>query len=264
MSYKTGYILIVLFLGACFAEEQIPEERKVYTIAIVIVPHEFHMHGASVTILEYYAKGNNYRLMTGAIPSVVKGEKFTMWYDYNNPKEHYHLMKERPVFLNEEVVYRGVGTILFNVKNSYGIDFEYYVEGKRYHNGQSTGKKINVKKAEKYEIEYWAENPQRAIIYIDKPISDSLLNNYLLKTEVIHGQTSFTTGTIKNPHKDYMFLTYTYIISGKTYEKFQDLGKAVGSYPQLINGAKFEVEYSTENPMKSAIYIDKPIKDTIK
>jgi hypothetical protein len=52
---------------------------------------------------------------------------------------------------------------------------------------------------------------------------------------------------------------------GKKYDRIQYLAfvDKVKNHPQLVNDAKFLVEYWIENPQRAILYIDKPKKDSM-
>ena len=106
---------------------------------------------------------------------------------------------------------------------------------------------------EKYLIEYDSLYTDKQILYREKPV--------FLPDE----KTKFTIGTLVRVHKNYELIGFNYKVNSieKEFEKVQILDRQVKNYPQLVNGAKFVVEYWERNPQRAIIYIDRPIKDSI-
>jgi hypothetical protein len=262
--------LILLFLTSCYTVNKIiPEERKKITVATIINPEVIWLHGNTHSDLTYNANGKKYNCTAYYLPGRVKDEKFLISYDTINPSQS-ELLIEKPIFLDNERTKKTVGTIKFPNRNTVFLEFEYYVDNVKFHKTQilekNKVKNPGFKKGEKYEVEYWEENPQRSIIHIDKPITDSILHQLSLygKSFYFNEKTAFISGTIINLNdKSFKFVTYTYTIAGKEYQAFQDTEKSIDNYAQLVNGANFKVEYSIENPKKSIIYIEKPFKDSL-
>jgi hypothetical protein len=102
---------------------------------------------------------------------MVIGEKFIVIYEKNNPTI-FQIDEYSPIFVEDESVNSIVGEVTDLVtfgKNS--VTFQYVVEGMEYTKFQLYNESIfNPKKGDKYKVNYWLENPQRAIIYLDKPI----------------------------------------------------------------------------------------------
>ena len=117
----------------------------------------------------------------------VIDEIFPIAYNPNNPDEFF-AFSWNPVFLNKEITKSTTGIIsrapyqskFFSKKpekySAHSIEFTFWIDGSCYRKSQhlppmfirnSPGK---IKKGDKFEVEYWIENPQRAIIYLDKPI----------------------------------------------------------------------------------------------
>jgi hypothetical protein len=92
------------------------------------------------------------------------------------------------------------------------------------------------------------------------PYSDLITwNPVFLSGESTH----YTVGTLIKMHKNQVVFEYVYTISGKKYDRVQDLADddRVKKHPELVNGAEFLVEYWAQNPEHAILYIDKPKKD---
>jgi hypothetical protein len=133
---------------------------------------------------EYYVDGRRYRFKEDRLKYQynVIGEKYVIKYDINNPKKK-KIISYKPIFLEDEKTVLTKGTIkdiyytrrsLFKKQSTYGVCFEYNI-------GEEIFKKRQAIEPGKYEkkyldslrsnkvmcdIEYWIDNPKRAIIII--------------------------------------------------------------------------------------------------
>jgi hypothetical protein len=106
------------------------------------------------------------------------GEKFLLKYDPLVPEGNYEYKRLEvwhPVFLPGEVTNYTVGTVVYAVKKYILFDYTYTIEGQTYVRSQylTNGDKIRtapqVVKGARFLVEYLVEDPERAIIYLDKP-----------------------------------------------------------------------------------------------
>ena len=115
----------------------------------------------------------------------ISGEKYTMRYNINNPKE-IEIDYWNPIFEKNETTYFCVSK---NIKihwinfwePKYIVIYYYEANGYTHKKTQSLPPNYkknypNLKEGQIYEIETLSENPQRAIIHLDKPIKDTTNN----------------------------------------------------------------------------------------
>lgn len=105
----------------------------------------------------------------------IIGDKFKILYNPTNPKE-FQVIEWEPVFTEDEETIQVIGEIT-TMGSIWGrsIEFTYKVNGQEYERWQYLPPDYekrypNLKEGNKYMVRAWAENPQRAIIYLDKPI----------------------------------------------------------------------------------------------
>lgn len=124
--------------------------------------------------------------------------------------------------------------------------FVYYVNGQGYQIwGPAYGKDKGI--GDKFKIKYDSINPINAEVLIQEPVF--LPGEKVVKIEGI-------VCSISNKSCYYKFT----LSNGYVYEKLQIFYRGTRKkYPDLIKGAKFEVEYNPENPNHSIIYFDRPI-----
>jgi hypothetical protein len=140
-------------------------------------------HGYSQGTINYEVNGETYTgVFTPRNDRAVKGEKYTMRYNVDNPKEievdYWH-----PVFLEGEKRYPFKATVKKIHKKSfwdptpfvvYTFDIkEIHVE--RYVYLPPNYKQLypNLTEGEHYEVECWAENADRIVLHLDKPLKDT-------------------------------------------------------------------------------------------
>jgi hypothetical protein len=133
--------------------------------------------------------------------------------------------------------------------------YVYYIENKRYdYQGAN---------------ESWAPKGEKCLLKYDTLQPDGYYPHSELLSEhpvFLPGEsTHYTVGTLIKMHKRQEVFEYVYTISGKKYDRVQDLkiDDPVKNHPQLVNGAQFLVEYWVNNPERAILYIDKPKKDGI-
>lgn len=140
----------------------------------------------AVSMVFYWVDGKRYEV-NGSFNANGKviGDKYLIKYNTDNPKQ----IKEytwNVGFLTTENTEETVGivegiwsmNILFNRDEDMGITFFYTVNGKKYERTQRLQpdykeKFPNLSKEQKYKVLYWDKNPQRAVLYLDKPIKEN-------------------------------------------------------------------------------------------
>ncbi len=122
--------------------------------------------------------GKKYQAFDGTrFYGMVIGDKFKILYDPLNP-EKFKTKSWEPVFLEDEETIEVTGEITKVNDHTWWskgkILFTYQVDGKFFKRGQHLAPNYkeyypNLKEGNKYLVRYWVKNPQRAIIYLDKP-----------------------------------------------------------------------------------------------
>lgn len=161
--------IIWMFWKAIEAGRTPKIEHPEYTIG-EIVDFEQIAKGA-IAIIEYSVNEKNYKCSIKQISSMIIGEKYQVEYDIEDPNKSI-VIKSKPVFLEDEKVNltSGIVNSLSSIGNS-RLSYRYTVEGIVYKKSQWYDSNFfTPKKEEQYEVEYWQQNPQRAIIHLDKPI----------------------------------------------------------------------------------------------
>jgi len=176
-------VLILLFTKCVFLGwgPGIPPGRYHTTVATLtarITP----INGSTYTVFEYAVGNKRYKTSAPSMPWVPIHEKYLLKYDTLHPEnpESAEVIRECPVFLPGEVTNYTYGT-LKKIHKSYELfDFEYTISGKKYERPQFLGIGNPVKNhpqlvnGAEFLVEYWTKNPERAILYIDKPKKDSM------------------------------------------------------------------------------------------
>ena len=184
-----GIALLVLFTQSAFvsifmgvtSSIPIPPERFRTTVATKM-SHETPYGGsyASYDLYIYYV-GNKRYDYHGPNMGVPKGEKYLLKYDTLDPGgdyPHSDLRTEHPVFLPGENTKYTVGTLKKVHKGFFSFYYAYTILGKEYAKTQFLADRARdypqlVTGAE-FLVEYWVNNPQRAILYMDKPKKDGM------------------------------------------------------------------------------------------
>ncbi len=119
----------------------------------------------------------------------IEQEKYAIKINPKNPSEFY-ILGWKPFFAEDEKRKITIGEIkrVFNPlktlgntkgKSTYCVTYIYIDSIKRYHKREQdlppdyNPKKDSLKVGQFYEVEYWIENPQRAVIHLDRPIKDT-------------------------------------------------------------------------------------------
>ena len=178
--FFTQSAFVSIFLGPT-SSIPIPPERFRTTVATKIKLEMPLGSYGSYDLYQYYVGNKRYDYHGPDYPNVPKGEKYLLTYDTlypNGEGEHCYLLTEHPVFLPGEVTRYTVGTLVKAPKNYATFDYIYTVSGKKHYRTQDMDDPVKnhpemVKEAE-FFVEYWVKNPERAILYIDKPKKDSM------------------------------------------------------------------------------------------
>ena len=143
-------------------------------------------HGkSSATEFEYTYNGETYnRVSSGR--DVVKGNKTVLGELYvlkvnPNKPEQYIILPWKMVFNESEVIDSCIGKIIkVGEANPFGVkfrkmEFEYVAYGKLYTRYQYISLEDIVffpklRKNQCYPVTFWQEDPQRAILYFDRPV----------------------------------------------------------------------------------------------
>jgi hypothetical protein len=127
---------------------------------------------------QFYDRNKTYDYPGESMTWAPIGEKFLLKYDPLVPEGNYEykcLEVWHPVFLPGEVTNYTVGTVVNAVKKYILFDYMYIVDGEKYVRSQyiTNADKVRtcpqVAKGARFLVEYLVEDPERAIIYLDKP-----------------------------------------------------------------------------------------------
>lgn len=130
--------------------------------------------------ITHYVEGEPYLVGFIALPGLIIGERFQLLYNPEDPQDAI-VQRWHPVFLNSEARTMKVGKLIYITDVKFGtpqpcMSFEYPAGfGDTLQKMQ--GLPMNYKTrypdltvGQHYEVEYWQENPKRAIIYLDRPV----------------------------------------------------------------------------------------------
>lgn len=170
MKRHTFILLILLTINSCAIKRQ-KESYATY------IEHRSYVRGGD-DYWEFYDNGKRYRVIGWCPSSKVIGEKYKVVYDSLQPGSNYEIDSSVPLFISGEHIGKATGFIIednvcVSSKKYKTIGFEYHVNGRNYQTGQTIPPRkdtLCLKIGDKFEVEYWKENPKRVIIYIDKPI----------------------------------------------------------------------------------------------
>ena len=178
-----GTLIVATIFGSViyvyFVKEKFDfDKHGVENIGVVVNAQQ---NSTTAPKIRHNVNGEDYiGTFVAQLPGLTAGEKFPLLYNPDNPKDVY-VKRWQPLFLSDEVTGKITGEITyitelgFGVKQP-GVSFEYIDPG----NGQriERSQKIpldyqtqfpDLSVGQRYEVEYWLENPKRAIIYLDKP-----------------------------------------------------------------------------------------------
>ena len=181
--FFTQSAFVSLFFGTT-SSIPIPPGRFRTTIATKMSHEMYGSHG-SYDLYIYYVGNKRYDYTGPDMAFAPKGEKYLLKYDTlypNGDKEHCRLITEHPVFLPGENTNYTVGTIVKSHKSYRSFDYRYTVLGKKYFTSQFLAEDDPARNhpqlvnGAEFLVEYWVNNPERAILYIDKPKDKSVLS----------------------------------------------------------------------------------------
>src|SRR5690625_1071704 len=141
---------------------------------------------ASVNMVFYWVDGKKYEVNGHFNPNgKTIGDKYLIKYNPDNPEQ----IKEytwNVGFLTTEKTEETVG-VIGSIDSKYidfgrtkviWIGFTYVVNGEKHKRTQHLQpdykeKYPNLSEGQKYKVLYWDKNPQRAVLYLDKPIREN-------------------------------------------------------------------------------------------
>ncbi|HOS83621.1 MAG TPA: hypothetical protein PK199_01760 [Bacteroidales bacterium] len=170
-------ILVVVIGGIVFVFAMSGKQPEIYnpiTSVGEIIRIELNATNGSSAIIEYRYKGMAFETRIGSYANKANiiGEKYQLEFDENKP-ENCKVYLDKPVFLENEKTIKTTGVIKkispTNHKELTGIVFEYKVKENSITRAQSISISLKdiLSKGQEYTVEYWYNNPKRAIIYIE-------------------------------------------------------------------------------------------------
>lgn len=181
----TGVISAFLFIvgGVIyvnFIEERFDFENKgIENVGVVT-----RRKGTSKSMDEitHYVDGVRYRVgFIAQLPGLTIGEKFYLLYNPDDPQDAF-VQRWRPLFLPNERTGKTNGAVTYITEVGFGVkapavDFEYVVEKEKITRTQEIPQDYKTQfptlsEGQHFEVEYWQENPKRAIIYLDRPVRE--------------------------------------------------------------------------------------------
>lgn len=132
--------------------------------------------------INYEVAGKAYKVRYASkYGSFYEGEKSYLRYNRNDPND-VQILYWKPTFLREEQTILACGHIKkvywFHWKEpKHALTYTYTIEGVSITRVQvlpPNYKELypDLKEGQSYEVECWAENPQRAVIHLEKPINN--------------------------------------------------------------------------------------------
>lgn len=172
-----GLSIIAIPMYYAFQKDPQWDNPGIETICTV-----YKMNGTSArysVFIEYYVDGNRYTGSMKIRPSGLRpGEKFKMKYDKSYP-ERYQVFVDKPIFLTSERTLKTTGKVKKIQETGLKVPALVF----EYSTGQSNklvrSQRINpdfknlfpdLKPGNVYEMEYWVNDPGRAVIYLDKRV----------------------------------------------------------------------------------------------
>ena len=179
-----GTVLLMLFVECAFFTTKNTSPESYCTTVGTIVSRDFSTTGDIYMKFEYYVGNKNYQgLCKEYLFWAPNGEKYLLEYHSlypETPKYVGGLISGYPVFLPGEVTGYTYGKVIIPYHRDELIEFKYTVSGVDYTRIQifegrnALRKQPQVINGGRFLVEYLVENPQRAILYINKPRIDSL------------------------------------------------------------------------------------------
>ncbi|MFN8776427.1 MAG: hypothetical protein ACK5XV_06620 [Flavobacteriales bacterium] len=189
-----GYIPLVLILLALFgglvwlfiytgASPAI--ENPQFTVGHIKGFKQAQKSAGLDAIVVFHVNGDDYeiRISSFKYQANVKGEKFKIKYEKTDPSVNI-ILKYEPVFVSGERTKSVDGTITRIYKFNWlvdqeqpteGVEFDYAVNNKVIKKSQVLPPNYksqfpDIKEGNVYAVEYWEHNPERSIIYLNKPM----------------------------------------------------------------------------------------------
>jgi hypothetical protein len=186
MKKHLTFIVVALCMSSCAFWDSVSGTIHVpkYTVGTIVIPHYLSYGGGPHSVCEYAVDGVLYRT-DGPYPShyLVKGEKYRVEYDSLHPG-FAEVIEEEPVFLPDEEVITCIGEIRSFSKVS--CIFAYLMTDTETLAKQQSISKGALEKypllkvGAKFEVKFDPDNPQRAIIYLDKPYVDTTVQKQII------------------------------------------------------------------------------------
>lgn len=158
----------------CFSADSIMERRKKETYAVLIKTNVYRYKAPNYDLFEFYVNGQRYLYKASQTHGFVVGEKYRLYYDSIDPARFKSLNLAEPLFLKEEKTGMTIGRLTYYKSKEFVIGYDYWINGEKHHRPQELPKAARdiktIAKYAYYPVEYWMDNPQRAMIYYDQPI----------------------------------------------------------------------------------------------
>lgn len=190
-SYLSLILILLAIIGGIvwvFINDSPPDiVNPKFTVGTITSLKQAQKSAGLDAVVTFVVEGKQYEYRIGskAYSANVVGEKFVVVYEDKKPSNCI-VLRHRPVFTDIESKFveqtKGVITKDAHKYNwssnkhipNHGIEFEYEVNGQKFTKAQSLPKDYkkqypNLKEGSIYEVEYWNKNPERAIIYLEKP-----------------------------------------------------------------------------------------------
>jgi hypothetical protein len=208
-------ILFLSTLTCCSPTMQV--QKKTY--ATITNPEYHGFNNNTYAIYSFDIEGKKTSLLDFYYPSYVLGEKFVVFYDSLRPS-NYSLEITRPIFAENERVKKVSGKVIeltsydCKFKYLYEVDNIIYSHSRSQYLGNYQNKFPFFKIGGEYEVEYWVDNPLRAIIYPDRTVMEPITPKANVKEDhlVIRPNQLMILGTPE---------TYTSSNDGKDYRFFK-------------------------------------------
>jgi len=177
MKKAKAIIIIIIIVIAVFLIAHLLQKEKTfidpqYTVA-TINKFTYKKRGGNSNLI-YTIGEKEYKITGMHIESFVIEDKFTIMYENGRP-DFAEILYYKPIFLDKEKTFNHYAKVIsFMPIGSPSIKFSYDINGINYTRWQylpTDYKKLfpELKKGKKYRIKALFENPQRSIIYLDKP-----------------------------------------------------------------------------------------------
>lgn len=167
-------VIAIIIWAVVYSFSEPTINKAVETYAVV---KEFKSKAGSGrnAVYEYSVNGEVFSFWGYYNNTLVIGDKFIVMYDCEKPKES-KVVLDKPIFLENEKTINSKGKITrVKIYSKKAVYFEYVANGELYTRIQCLPNDFKVQypalsEEKEYQIVYWADNPQRAIIYLDKPL----------------------------------------------------------------------------------------------